>query len=198
MKSLLTSLLLTFLFTSTTFAQQISGVVTDESGSPLPGATVQIEGKATGVTTDFDGNYSIDAQQGDVLLFSYVGYTPVSLDVGSNSTLDVQLQLGSALEEVVVVALGIGRERKSLGYAVTEVRGDNINTVKDHNIASSLTGKVAGLNITQSGSMGSGSRITIRGNNSIGGNNQALIIVDGVPINNDGVNSGGSVYNSQV
>lgn len=191
-------MLLTFMLTSTAFAQQISGVVSDENGTPLPGATVQIEGTATGVTTDFDGNYSIDAQEGDTLLFSYVGYTSVSLDVGASSTLDVQLKLGSALEEVVVTSLGIGRERKSLGYAVTEVSGDNINTVKDHNIASSLTGKVAGLNITQSGSMGSGSRITIRGNNSIGGNNQALIIVDGVPINADGVNSGGSVYNSQV
>lgn len=198
MKSYLTSMLLTFMLTSTAFAQQISGVVSDENGTPLPGATVQIEGTATGVTTDFDGNYSIDAQEGDTLLFSYVGYTSVSLDVGASSTLDVQLKLGSALEEVVVTSLGIGRERKSLGYAVTEVSGDNINTVKDHNIASSLTGKVAGLNITQSGSMGSGSRITIRGNNSIGGNNQALIIVDGVPINADGVNSGGSVYNSQV
>lgn len=198
MKSYLTSMLLTFMLTSTAFAQQISGVVSDENGTPLPGATVQIEGTATGVTTDFDGNYSIDAQAGDTLLFSYVGYTSVSLDVGASSTLDVQLKLGSALEEVVVTSLGIGRERKSLGYAVTEVSGDNINTVKDHNIASSLTGKVAGLNITQSGSMGSGSRITIRGNNSIGGNNQALIIVDGVPINADGVNSGGSVYNSQV
>lgn len=191
-------MLLTFMLTSTAFAQQISGVVSDENGTPLPGATVQIEGTATGVTTDFDGNYSIDAQEGDTLLFSYVGYTSISLDVGASSTLDVQLKLGSALEEVVVTSLGIGRERKSLGYAVTEVSGDNINTVKDHNIASSLTGKVAGLNITQSGSMGSGSRITIRGNNSIGGNNQALIIVDGVPINADGVNSGGSVYNSQV
>ncbi len=198
MKSYLTSMLLTFMLTSTAFAQQISGVVSDENGTPLPGATVQIEGTATGVTTDFDGNYSINAQEGDTLLFSYVGYTSVSLDVGASSTLDVQLKLGSALEEVVVTSLGIGRERKSLGYAVTEVSGDNINTVKDHNIASSLTGKVAGLNITQSGSMGSGSRITIRGNNSIGGNNQALIIVDGVPINADGVNSGGSVYNSQV
>ena len=73
-------------------------------------------------------------------------------------------------------------KKKSLGYAVSEISGDNINTVKDHNIASSLTGKIAGVNITQSGSIGSGSRITIRGNNSIGGNTQALIVVDGVPI----------------
>ena len=73
-------------------------------------------------------------------------------------------------------------KKKSLGYAVSEISGDNINTVKDHNIASSLTGKIAGVNITKSGSIGSGSRITIRGNNSIGGNTQALIMVDGVPI----------------
>ena len=85
-------MLLTFMLTSTAFAQQISGVVSDENGTPLPGATVQIEGTATGVTTDFDGNYSINAQEGDTLLFSYVGYTSVSLDVGASSTLDVQLK----------------------------------------------------------------------------------------------------------
>ena len=113
MKSYLTSMLLTFMLTSTAFAQQISGVVSDENGTPLPGATVQIEGTATGVTTDFDGNYSIDAQAGDTLLFSYVGYTSVSLDVGASSTLDVQLKLGSALEEVVVTSLGIGRKEIS-------------------------------------------------------------------------------------
>ena len=88
-------MLLTFMLTSTAFAQQISGVVSDENGTPLPGATVQIEGTATGVTTDFDGNYSINAQEGDTLLFSYVGYTSVSLDVGASSTLDVQLRRSS-------------------------------------------------------------------------------------------------------
>ena len=85
--------------------------------------------------------------------------------------------------EVVVTALGISREKKSLGYAVSEISGGNVNTIKDNNLANSLAGKVAGLQISQSGSLGSASRITIRGNNSLGGNTQALIVVDGMPIN---------------
>ena len=92
-------------------------------------------------------------------------------------------QSAEALDEVVITALGISRKKKSLGYAVTEVSGEKVNTVKDNNLASSLAGKVAGLQISQSGSLGSASRITIRGNNSLGGNSQALIIVDGMPIN---------------
>ena len=190
---------LVFLMGGLLFAQQtIQGLVTDESGIPLPGATILIDGTNDGTTTDFDGNFSIEASDGQTLLISFVGYKSSLVPVTGDSTYNISLQISQALDEVVVTSLGISREKKSLGYSVTEVGGDAINTVKDHNIASSLQGKVAGLNITPSGSMGSGSRITIRGNNSIGGNNQALIVVDGVPINADGVNSGGSVYNSVV
>lgn len=190
---------LVFLMGGLLFAQQtIQGLVTDESGIPLPGATILIDGTNDGTTTDFDGNFSIEASDGQTLLISFVGYKSSLVPVSGDSTYNISLQMSQALDEVVVTSLGISREKKSLGYSVTEVGGDAINTVKDHNIASSLQGKVAGLNITPSGSMGSGSRITIRGNNSIGGNNQALIVVDGVPINADGVNSGGSVYNSVV
>ena len=181
------------------FSQKtISGSVTDDSGVPLPGATVVIDGTDNGTTSDFDGNYSIEAENGQTITLSYVGYESISINVSDDANFNVSLSPIGALDEVVITALGLSREKKSLGYAVSEVSGDNINTVKDHNIASSLAGKVPGLNITQSGTMGSGSRITIRGNNSIGGNTQALIVVDGVPINADGVNSGGSVYNSQV
>ena len=93
------------------------------------------------------------------------------------------MQADQLLDEVVITALGISREKKSLGYSITEVAGDNVNTIKDNNLASSLTGKVAGLQISAAGSLGSASRITIRGNNSLGGNSQALIVVDGMPIN---------------
>ncbi|MDA9038237.1 SusC/RagA family TonB-linked outer membrane protein, partial [Flavobacteriaceae bacterium] len=142
--------------------------------------------------------FSISASDGQSISISFVGYQTLSIVVGDGADYNVSLQPDSLLDEVVVTALGLSREKKSLGYSVSEISGDNINTVKDHNIASSLTGKIAGVNITQSGSIGSGSRITIRGNNSIGGNTQALIVVDGVPINADGIDSGGSVYNSQV
>jgi len=191
--------LFSFFITMALGAQErtIQGTVTDAAGIPLPGATVQVEGTAQGTTTDFDGNYAINVANGQTLLISYVGYTTQQLVVSENSDFNIALQ-EDFLDEVVVTALGLTREKKSLGYSVTEVSGNNINTVKDHNIANSLSGKVAGLNITQSGSIGSASRIVIRGNNSISGNTQALIVVDGVPINADGTNSGGSVYNSVV
>jgi len=192
-------LVLLLLVSGFTFAQQtISGLVTDEAGVPLPGATVVVNQTNNGTTTDFDGNFSISVSDGQSICISFVGYQTLSIVVGDGADYNVSLQPDSLLDEVVVTALGLSREKKSLGYSVSEISGDNINTVKDHNIASSLTGKIAGVNITQSGSIGSGSRITIRGNNSIGGNTQALIVVDGVPINADGIDSGGSVYNSQV
>ena len=192
-------LVMLFLVSGFAFAQQtISGLVTDEAGVPLPGATVVVDQTNDGTTTDFDGNYSISASDGQSISISFVGYQTLSIVVGDGADYNVSLKPDSLLDEVVVTALGLSREKKSLGYSVSEIGGDNINTVKDHNIASSLTGKIAGVNITQSGSIGSGSRITIRGNNSIGGNTQALIVVDGVPINADGIDSGGSVYNSQV
>lgn len=179
-------------------AQTINGKITDTEGNPLPGATVLNTSSSEGIVSDFDGNFSINASLDDELEISFIGYLTLKVTV-SDTDQEFNFMLESdVLDEVVVTSLGISRAKKSLGYAVTEVEGDAINTVKDHNIASSLQGKVAGLNITTSGSMGSGSRITIRGNNSIGGNNQALIVVDGVPINADGINSGGSVYNSVV
>ena len=171
------------LFTTNVMAQQtVSGTVTTADG-PLPGATIVVKGTNTGTTTDFDGNFSIDASAGDVLVASFVGYATQESSVDSSSQIDFVLQEDQLLDEVVITALGISREKKSLGYAVTEVAGDNVNTIKDNNLASSLTGKVAGLQVSSAGSLGSGSRITIRGNNSLSGNSQALIVVDGMPIN---------------
>ena len=175
-KNSILSIFLTAAFSVTAYAQQITGSVSDNNGLPLPGASVVIEGTSNGTTTDFDGNFSIESSQGSSLVFSYVGYESQTIVVGS-SLINVQLISDNTLDEVVVTALGISREKKSLGYSVTEVSGDDINTIKDNNIASSLIGKVAGLNITNSGTIGSGSRITLRGNNSVNGMNQALIVV---------------------
>jgi TonB-dependent SusC/RagA subfamily outer membrane receptor len=202
-KNSILSIFLIFAFSISAYAQQITGSVTDENGIPLPGASVVVEGTSNGVTTNFDGNYSIETSQGDVLVFRFVGYQSQSITVESSSAMNVQLMPNNALSEVVVTALGISREKKSLGYSVSEVSGESINDVKDDNIANSLIGKVAGLQITQSGGIGSGSRITIRGNNSLGGNTQALIVVDGVPINSSGINSGsnddgGATFRSSI
>jgi TonB-linked SusC/RagA family outer membrane protein len=168
------------LFAQKTFTGNVSAV----QDGPLPGATIIVKGSDnTGTLTDFDGNFSVSASIGDVLIVSYVGFASQEVSIANDSTLSIVLESDQQLDEVVVTALGISREKKSLGYAVTQVSGENLNTVKDNNLASSLTGKVAGLQISQSGSLGSASRITIRGNNSLGGNSQALIIVDGMPIN---------------
>jgi TonB-linked SusC/RagA family outer membrane protein len=181
-KNVFNIILMTF-FSLSIYAQQFSGNVTDENGIPLPGASVIVQGTNSGVVTDFDGNFSIETSMGETLVISFVGYASQSIIVNSNSSLSIQLTPDVLLDEVVVTALGISREKKSLGYAVSEISGDNVNTIKDNNLANSLSGKVAGLQVSQSGSLGSSSRIVIRGNNSLGGNTQALIVVDGMPIN---------------
>ena len=187
-----------FIVCSLSAQQIVNGTVTDELGAPLPGATISVIGTNDGTTTDFDGNYSITTSNGVELQISYIGYQKQNILVSDEAEFSVSLQPDNELSKVVVTALGLSREKKSLGYSVSEISGDQINTIKDYNIANSLVGKVPGLNITQSGAMGSGSRITIRGNNSLSGNTQALIVVDGVPINADGINTGGDVYESNV
>ena len=178
----------------------VSGTVTDSSDKmSLPGVNVVEKGTTNGAITDFDGNYTIKvSDENAVLQFSFLGYMDIEVAVNGQDLIDVALEESSEnLDEVVITALGISREKKSLGYAVSEVSGDNVNTIKDNNLASSLAGKVAGLQISQSGSLGSASRITIRGNNSLGGNSQALIVVDGMPINASlPINSDGSQANS--
>ena len=163
--------------------QSINGTVIDDNNLPLPGASVILSGTQSGVVTDFDGNFSIDASVGQTLIVSYVGFESKSILINSLASLEIQLISDNTLDEVVVTALGLSREKKSLGYSVSEISGENVNTIKDNNLANSLVGKVAGLQISQAGSLGSSSRITIRGNNSLGGNTEALIVVDGMPIN---------------
>jgi len=182
-------------------AQTVSGTITDATdGSSLPGVNVIIKGTSTGASSDFDGNYSIEiSDENAILQFSFVGFVTQEIPVNGRSVINVALvPSAESLDEVVVTALGISREKKSLGYALTELQSEEINTIKDHNIANSLVGKVAGVVVNQSGGVGSGSRITIRGNNTITGNNQALIVVDGIPIDVSGSESGGSVYSSTV
>lgn len=175
-----------------TFAQQqtVTGTVTDESGIPLPGVNIILKGTSTGVQTDFDGNYSIQAFQGDILVFSFIGLEKAEYEVGNNNVLDVVLAADAAqLDEVVVTALGIKREKKSLGYATQEVDGSAVSDVPTTNFMNSLSGKVAGLNIKSSGTMGGSSNVIIRGSASLTGNNQALFVVDGTPISNSTPNT---------
>ncbi|MCD8409249.1 SusC/RagA family TonB-linked outer membrane protein [Tenacibaculum finnmarkense] len=187
-----TLLWLLFLVSQFTFAQEktISGVVSDESGG-LPGVSIIIKGTTTGVETDFDGNYSINAKQNDILVFSFVGKATQVKTVGASNKINVVLaDDANLLNEVVVTALGIKREKKSLGYAVSQVKGDDLNKAKSPSVTSSLSGRVAGVNITSSSNMGGSTNVVIRGGSSLTGSNQALYVIDGVPVSNASVGSG--------
>ena len=177
------------------FAQQltVTGTVSDDSGMPLIGATVAIAGTSTGTTSDFDGNYSIKANQGDVLSVSYVGYSSQDITVGTSTSVNVTLAADNSLEEVVVTALGIKRDEKALGYSVQSIKGEGMTEARESNISNALSGKIAGVQVTgTSGSVGASSRIVLRGNASITGNNEPLYVVDGVPIDNRSFGNAGS------
>jgi TonB-linked SusC/RagA family outer membrane protein len=175
-----------------TFAQErvVTGVVSDNTGMPIPGVSVLIKGTNSGAQTDFDGKYAIKASPSQILIFSYIGMTSQEVKAAS-TTLNVKMQSTTVeLEGVVVTALGIKREKKALGYATQQVSGDEVSDVKSSNFVNSLSGKVAGLEIKTSGNFGGSTNVVIRGNNSIAGNNQALFVVDGIPVDNGNSNSG--------
>ncbi len=182
--------LLLVLIVQLTFAQEktISGMVTDDTGLPLPGVNIIIKGTSTGTQSDFDGNYTIDAAQGQTLVYSYVGFETQENAVGASNKINVTMQAGSVLDEVVVTALGISREKQSLGYSTQEVEGEDISTVKGNNFTNALSGKVSGLNIRRNNNFGGSTNVVIRGNTSLTGDNQALFVIDGVPISNRNTN----------
>ncbi len=191
-------MLLLALVAQISFAQEktITGKVTDDQGLPLPGVNIVVKNTNNGTQTNFDGVYSIQASQGNTLVFSYLGFSDKEVSVDSSSTINLQLEPSAAeLEEVVVTAQGIKREKKALGYAVSTVKSEEIEQRSEGDIGRVLTGKSAGLQIVQqSGLTGSGTNILIRGQNSFSSSNQALFIVDGVPFSTSTNNSsrGGS------
>ncbi|MEH6681432.1 MAG: SusC/RagA family TonB-linked outer membrane protein [Sediminicola sp.] len=167
----------------------ISGTVTDDMGVPLPGASVFVKGTSNGITTDFDGNFALDISSGaSILVVSYLGFTTQELEIGGQTVFNVQLEpSASGLDEVVVTALGVKRQKKSLTYSTQNVDLDGIDEVRPvQNLVNSLAGKVAGLSIVRTGSGVSGSsRVNLRGNRSISGSSEPLYVVDGVPIGGD-------------
>ncbi|UBM59058.1 SusC/RagA family TonB-linked outer membrane protein [Marinilongibacter aquaticus] len=169
------------------FAQQITGKVVDGSASPLPGVSVTKLGSTSGTITDNEGNYSIAASRGDQLTFSFIGMIDQTLTVGNGTVLNVTLESDAQqLDEVVITALGISRDKKSLGYATQEVDGDKLTLANSQNVIGTLSGRIAGVQVTGSSAanMGGTQKIKIRGVNSIGGGDQPLIVVDGTPISN--------------
>lgn len=173
------------------FAQEriVTGVVTDNSGMPIPGVNVLVKGTKLGTQTDFDGKFSISASSTQTLVFNFVGMRSQEI-VASSTTINVKMKDDAVeLEGVVVTALGIKREKKSLGYSTQEVKGSDVSDTPITNFADALSGEVAGLDVQSSGTLGGSSNIIIRGYNSISGSNQALIVIDGTPVLNDTNNS---------
>ena len=166
------------------FAQQtVSGTVFDESGQPLPGATVLVKGTSTATSADFDGNFTIPASEGETLIFSYVGYNPSEVLV-DGSTINITLSSSTALDEVVVTGVSNGTDIKKLGFSIGKVGGESLSTVPGTDAANALRGKVAGVRIVQpSGNPSSNATIRLRGSTSVNGNQSPLILIDGVPSN---------------
>lgn len=170
----------------------ITGRVIDRSNRQgLPGVTVLVKGTTIGASTDADGRYSINAPaSATALTFSSIGYISDERTIGASRVMDVDLATDSKqLSEVVVTALGVERTRNSLPYSATQIEGENITIARNPNAINGLAGKVAGLNIQQNNSLGGSSNVVIRGTKSITGNNQALFVVDGVPISNANTNT---------
>ena len=187
MKSLFRLLVVFLLTAQLSFAQKtVTGVVSDSDGLPLPGATVLVQGTTTGVTTDFDGNFSINVAEGQTLEFSFVGYETAAIAVGAGNVINVTLSLGTQLEEVIVTSLGITREKRALGYAVSEVDNTQIENRASGDVARVLSGKASGVQVTnQGGISGSGTSVVIRGLSTFSSSNQPLFVVDGVPFQSD-------------
>ena len=165
----------------------VTGKVTGEDGLGIPGASVLEKGTTNGTVTNLDGDYTIRVANSEAtLVFSFMGYTAQEVALQGRSTANVTLQVSTlAVDEVVVTALGISRERKSLGFAMQEIKGDALVEAREANIANALSGKVSGLQVVRSSNGPAGSsKIVLRGYSSLTGDNQPLIVVDGIPIDN--------------
>lgn len=176
-------------------ANVITGTVTSsvEGEGAIPGVAVAAKGTTVGTITDVDGKYSLSVPP-DVttLVFSYIGMKKQEIEIGGRKVIDIVMEPDlMGLDEVVVTALGISREKKSLGYATQQVGGEAISTIKTDNFVNSLSGKIAGVNIKNNNNMGGSTNIIIRGSKSLTGNNQALFVVDGVPVDNANTNNSG-------
>ncbi|MFN9688644.1 MAG: SusC/RagA family TonB-linked outer membrane protein [Bacteroidota bacterium] len=163
----------------------VRGTVTRSDGEPIIGANVIELGSNNGTVTDLDGNYQLKVGLNAILEFTYTGYVSQKFTVGNQTIINVTLAEGVALSEIIVTALGISRERKSLSYAAQTIQGGQLTQVRDANFVNTLQGKVAGLVVTSASSgVGGATRVNLRGNRSIQSSNNALFVVDGVPVDN--------------
>lgn len=197
---LMTSAMMLVAFTA--LAQKtVTGVVSDDSGIPLPGASVVEKGTSNGVSTDFDGNYSIEVAEGAVLEFSFIGYETSEQNVGSSDSMNVSLAADNELEEVVLTALGLEKKKDDDLSSTTKVEVDQLQRSGESGVLQGISGKTSGVNITRnSGDPGSGAYIQLRGQNTINGDNSPLIVLDGAIISNANIGgtTGGVVQQSRL
>jgi len=193
MRACMTVLFMSFALAIQAQNTTVKGTVKDATGEPVIGATVKVKGSTMGVITDIDGNYTIDCPSNATLEVSYIGSKTQTVKIGGKNTIDITLQDESqAIDEVVVTALGIKRQARSLGYSTTKVGGDDFQLARDPNIGNALSGKVAGVNVSGNGTGSTGtSRVVIRGNASLTGNNMPLYVVDGIPFDNSNQGAAG-------
>ncbi len=191
MKRFITTFSLVLAMVSAALAQRtVVGTVTGDDGEALVGASVAVKGASAGARTDLNGKYSVQVPTGsDVLVFTYTGYATQEITLAATNVVDVVLASGLQLEEAVVTALGITRYKNELPYSAQKVEGDDVTRTRDANIVNSLSGKVAGLQIKRNNSLGGSTNVILRGNKSLTGNNQALFVVDGIPLDNSNSNT---------
>lgn len=178
-------------------APSVSGKITGKDGAPVPGASVRVKGANTGAAAAADGSFHIAAKEGDILLVTAMGYNTYEIKVTKNGVVNITLEENSRqINEVLVTALGIKRDKRMLTYSVEEVKGATLVEAKQDNVVNALAGKVSGVQITNSsGVPGSSARIVIRGATSLVGNNQALFVIDGIPVDNsEAGNTNGAMY----
>ncbi len=193
-----------WLWSLTASAQTIQGTVTDDKNEPLVGASIVLKGTSKGTLTDINGSYKLeltDADKNGSLVFSFVGYEPQTLPIGKETTLNISLKTAGSLDELVVTALGIKKESKKLGYATSTVAAEQLTENRTPNFINSLSGKIAGVNISGLGTGPAGTaKIRIRGQSSISGQNNPLIVVNGVPIDNTnfGTNPGNAAADNSI
>ncbi|MCB0566553.1 MAG: SusC/RagA family TonB-linked outer membrane protein [Phaeodactylibacter sp.] len=192
MKKLLLLLGLALFTSGALWAQRtITGTVTDQEGEALIGASILLKGTSSGTVTDVDGKYQIDVPDGagNVLQFSYTGFATQELEVGISNVIDVTLEAGTVLNEVIVTALGIEKESRTLGYSIDQVGSEELTKARETNIVNSLQGKVTGVVINNtSGNLGGSAKVLIRGATSLSGRNNPLWVIDGQPVNDDQFN----------
>ena len=183
-------LLLCYYFTANAQNKTITGRVQDENGAAIPNATILIRGTHTGTAAGLNGDFTISAGTGDVLIASAINFDTAQVTVGNETNLTITLhQQVATINEVVVTALGISRRRNTLPYAAQTVNSSEITKTRTDNFANALSGKVSGLYIKENNNIGGSTNIILRGYKSITGNNQALIVIDGIPVNNSNYNS---------